>query len=160
DALSLATKALIDDPNIGMLFISVPISTGIQVTNFNKGLADSPKPRVLVALGDTWQLAPDAVEAVRRSAAVLSRSSDRLLSAIELYTRDGRLIARACANRPPEPISGVPNLGKGAQPEWLGKKVLAAAGVRVPDGDLARTADEAVAVARRIGYPVVLKAQA
>ena len=54
----------------------------------------------------------------------------------------------------------LPNLGNGAQPEWLGKKVLAAAGIRVPDGELARTADEAAAVARRIGYPVVLKAQA
>jgi acyl-CoA synthetase (NDP forming) len=83
-----------------------------------------------------------------------------MLRAIALYTRYGRLLARACANMPPEPISGLPKLGKGAQPEWLGKKVLAAAGVRVPDGDLARTADEAVAVARCIGYPVVLKAQA
>ena len=30
----------------------------------------------------------------------------------------------------------------------------------MPDGELARTADEAAAVAKRIGYPVVLKAQA
>jgi succinyl-CoA synthetase beta subunit len=54
----------------------------------------------------------------------------------------------------------LPKLGKGAQPEWLGKKVLAAAGVRVPNGELARTADEAITAAKRIGYPVVLKAQA
>jgi succinyl-CoA synthetase beta subunit len=60
----------------------------------------------------------------------------------------------------PEPFKGMPKLGKGVQPEWLGKKVLAAAGIRVPDGDLARTAEEAAAVAKRIGYPVVLKAQA
>ncbi len=53
-----------------------------------------------------------------------------------------------------------PSSASGAQPEWLGKKALAAAGVRVPDGDLAKTADEAVAVAKRIGYPVALKAQA
>ena len=33
----------------------------------------------------------------------------------------------------------MPKLGKGAQPEWLGKKVLAAAGIRVPAGELART---------------------
>ena len=64
------------------------------------------------------------------------------------------------ATMPPEPIKGLPKLGKGAQPEWLGKKVLAAAGIRVPDGELARTADEAITVAKRIGYPVVLKAQA
>ena len=37
--------------------------------------------------------------------------------------------------------------------------MLQAAGLRVPDGELARTPDEAAAVARRIGYPVVLKAQ-
>jgi acetate---CoA ligase (ADP-forming) len=160
DALGVATKALIDDPNVGMLFISFPISTAIQVRNFNKGMADSPKPKVMVALGDTWQLAPDAAEAVSESPAVFSRSSDRMLRAIALYTRYGRLLARPRANVPPAPINGLPKLGKGAQPEWLGKKVLAAAGVRVPDGDLARTADEAVAVARRIGYPVVLKAQA
>jgi acetate---CoA ligase (ADP-forming) len=160
DALGVATKALIDDPNVGMLFISFPISTAIQVRNFNKGMADSPKPKVMVALGDTWQLAPDAVEAFSESPAVFSRSSDRMLRAIALYIRYGRLLARPCANVPPEPINGLPRLGKGAQPEWLSKKVLAAAGVRVPDGDLVRTADEAVAVTRRIGYPVVLKAQA
>jgi acyl-CoA synthetase (NDP forming) len=160
EALGVATKALIDDRNVGMLFISFPISTAIQVRNFNKGMADSPKPKVMVALGDTWQLAPDAAEAVSESPAVFSRSSDRMLRAIALYTRYGRLLARPRANVPPEPINGLPKLGKGAQPEWLGKKVLAAAGVRVVDGDLARTADEAVAVARRIGYPVVLKAQA
>ena len=33
-------------------------------------------------------------------------------------------------------------------------------GIRVPDGALARTAEEAAAVAKRIGYPVALKAQA
>jgi acyl-CoA synthetase (NDP forming) len=59
-----------------------------------------------------------------------------------------------------EPIKGMPKLGKGTQPEWLGKKVLGAAGIRVPAGDLARTVDEAAAVAKHIGYPVVLKAQA
>jgi len=37
--------------------------------------------------------------------------------------------------------------------------VLAAAGIRIPHGQLAHTPEEAVAVAGRIGYPVVLKAQ-
>ena len=39
-------------------------------------------------------------------------------------------------DHPPQPIQGLPKVGKGAQPEWLGKKVLAAAGIRVPDGEL------------------------
>jgi acyl-CoA synthetase (NDP forming) len=38
--------------------------------------------------------------------------------------------------------------------------MLAAAGIRVPDGELARTADDAVTIAKRVGYLVALKAQA
>ena len=60
----------------------------------------------------------------------------------------------------PAPFSGTPKYGKGAQPEWLGKKMLAAAGIAVPAGELARTADDAAAIAKRLGYPVALKAQA
>jgi acetate---CoA ligase (ADP-forming) len=160
DSLPTAVKTLIDDPNVGMLFISFPISYPGVVQAFNKGMADSPKPKVLVALGDTWQLTPDVMQAVNESPAVFSRSSDRMLRAIALYTQYGRSLARTRVAANPAPFPGMPKLGKGAQPEWLGKKVLSAAGIRVPDGELARTADEAVAVAKRVGYPVALKAQA
>jgi acyl-CoA synthetase (NDP forming) len=159
-SLPAVVKALIDDPNIGMLFISFPINTGLVVQNFNKGMEGSDKPKVIVALGDSWPLAPDVMEAVKQSPAVFGRSSDRMMRAIATYLRYGRLLARARTAAKPEPIKGLPKLGKGTQPEWLGKKVLAAAGVKVPDGELARTVDDAVAIAKRIGYPVVLKAQA
>jgi len=99
-------------------------------------------------------------EAVKESPAVYSRSSDRMLRAIALYTKYGRSLARTRVTDASASFAGLPSLGKGAQPEWLGKKLLAAAGIRVPDGELARTTDEAAAVAGRIGYPVVLKAQA
>jgi acyl-CoA synthetase (NDP forming) len=159
DSLPVAVKALIDDPNVGMLFISFPISYATQVRAFNQGMVDSPKPKLMVALGDTWPLAPDVMQAVNESPAVFSRSSDRMLRAITLYTRYGRSLARSRAANP-APFPGMPKLGKGAQPEWLGKKILASAGIRVPDGELARTPDEAAAVAKRLGYPVALKAQA
>jgi succinyl-CoA synthetase beta subunit len=83
-----------------------------------------------------------------------------MMRAVALYMRYGRLLARPRAGTSPEPIKGLPKLDKGTQPEWRGKKVLAAAGISVPDGDLAHTADEAATIAKRIGYPVVLKAQA
>ena len=158
--LPVVTKALIDDPNVGMLFISFPINTAIPVKAFNEGMAHSPKPKVMVALGDTWQLGADVNEAVKQSSAVFSRSSDRMLRAIALYTRYGRSLARTRVAGKAAPAPGLPKLGKGSQPEWLGKKVLIAAGIRVPDGALARTSDEAAVVAKRIGYPVALKAQA
>jgi acyl-CoA synthetase (NDP forming) len=160
DSLPIAVKALVDDPNVGMLFISFPISYAAVAKAFNKGMADSPKPKVMVALGDTWQLAPDIIEAAKESPAVFSRSSDRMLRAITLYTRYGRSLARSRVAANPAPFRDMPKLGAGAQPEWLGKKILSAAGIRVPDGALARTPDEAVAIAGRVGYPVALKAQA
>lgn len=154
------TKTLIDDPNVGMLFISFPINAPAPIKGFNEGMAHSSKPKVMVALGDTWKLGPDVEAAIKESSAVFSRSSDRMLRAIALYTRYGRLLARTGEADTVAPIAGMPHLDKGVQPEWLSKKVLAAADICVPDGALASTADEAAAVAKRIGYPVVLKAQA
>ena len=158
--LPAVTKALIDDPNVGMLFVSFPINTAIPVRAFNEGMAHSPKPKVLVSLGDTWKLGADVEEAAKESPAVYSRSSDRMLRAIALYIKYGRSLARERVDGAPAPFAGLPKLGKGPQPEWLGKRVLAAAGMRVPNGGLARTPDDAAALAARIGYPVALKAQA
>ena len=158
--LPIVTKALIDDPNVGMLFISFPINTAIPVKAFNEGMAHSPKPKVMVALGDTWKLGADVDEAAKQGPAVFSRSSDRMLRAIAHYTRYGRLLAHTRVIDVTAPLVGLPKLGAGAQPEWLGKQVLAAAGIRVPAGKLAQAPDEAAAIAREIGYPVALKAQA
>jgi len=160
DSLPVVTKTLVDDPNVGMLFISFPVSYPAVVKAFNKGMAETQKPRVMVALGDTSPLGEDTLQAVSETTAVFSRSSDRMLRAIARYTSYGRSLARSRAPADPAPFSGMPKLEKGTQPEWLGKHVLRAAGIRVPEGDLARTADEAAAIAARIGYPVVLKAQA
>ncbi len=158
--LPAVVKALIDDPNVGSLFVSFPINTAVPLRAFNEGMANSPKPKVLVSLGDTWKLGPDVDEAAKESSAVYSRSSDRMLRAIALYTKYGRSLTRERVAGTPAPFAGLPKFGKGPQPEWLGKKVLAAAGIRVPNGDLARTPDEAAAVAAKIGYPAALKAQA
>jgi len=43
--------------------------------------------------------------------------------------------------------------------EYQGKQVFARYGIEISAGDVARTVDEAVAVAERVGYPVVVKAQ-
>jgi acyl-CoA synthetase (NDP forming) len=55
-------------------------------------------------------------------------------------------------------IAGAVSAGCSALDECQAKAVLAAYGVSVPQGGSARDADEAVAVARRVGFPVALKA--
>ena len=85
--------------------------TPLVVKAFNKGMAGSPKPKVLVALGDTLQLGPDVMEAVKESPAVLSRSSDRMLRAIALYTKYGRSLARTRAGAVATAFPEQPKLG-------------------------------------------------
>ena len=48
--------------------------------------------------------------------------------------------------------------GRGALDEWQAKALLAGYGIAVPEGGLARSEDEAVAIARRLDGPVVVKA--
>src|SRR5258707_11348076 len=106
-----------------MLFIWFPTSYAAVAVAFNKGMADSPKPKVLVALGDTWPLAPDIMQAVKESPAVFSRSSYPMLRAITLYTGHGRSPARTRVPANPAPFPCLPQLGKGTQPEWVSKKI-------------------------------------
>ena len=47
----------------------------------------------------------------------------------------------------------------GVIPEWRAKLALASIGIPFPQGALATTPAEAIAIAARIGYPVVIKAQ-
>jgi acyl-CoA synthetase (NDP forming) len=157
------TRALLEDPNIGSLFISYPIAgpKGVQViSDFVQGMEGNTKPVVTVALGDGSPLAADLQAAIDKAPFMFSRSSDRCLRAIGHYTRYGKLLVRAKGNVNPAPYADLPRLGQGPQPEWLGKKVLEKIGIRVPAGGLATSADEAVATATRIGFPVAMKAQA
>src|SRR5512135_1166877 len=43
--------------------------------------------------------------------------------------------------------------------EYQGKELFRAAGLPVPPGEVAATAEEALAIAQKLGYPVVVKAQ-
>jgi acyl-CoA synthetase (NDP forming) len=157
-------KALANDPNIGMVFVSYPINgpRGPQgLKSFGEGLKGSGRPAIITALGDGSVLSPEILAAAAATGAIFTRSSDRSFRACVPYLRYGQTLERlkSMPTAAPAPFSGLPKLAKGAQVEWLGKKVLAAAGIRVPAGDLAKSADEAVSVAKRVGYPVAMKAQ-
>jgi acyl-CoA synthetase (NDP forming) len=150
--LPAAVKAMLDDRNIGMLLISYPIDSGPVVHSLNAGMVGSDKPTVMIPLGDSQPLGADVLEAAGQSPALFARSADRMLRAIALYLRYGRTLARSRPAPHAEPFNNLPKLGRGAQAEWRGKQLLAAAGILVPAGDLARTVDEAAAVAQRVGY--------
>ncbi len=153
-------KALLDDPRIGSLVLSVTLSNIKYLQNLLAAMEGSDKPVVLTALGDRIPLPQEFVDFARHNRLVMGRSSERALQAVARVTEQGRAIARADAVREILPIAGLPALGVGVQPEWLSKQFVAAAGLPIPAGALARTPEEAVEIATCIGYPVAMKAQA
>jgi len=152
-------RALLADPNVGSLFVSYSIYTAARMEEFAEGMSGSSKAAFVVTLGDTAEPAKDMMEVVKQGPFMFGRSSDRALRAIARYTAYGKLLAQPQASAPPRPFTGLPTLGQGIQPEWVGKELIAMAGIRVPDGSLSRDEENAVRTAERIGYPCVMKAQ-
>jgi acyl-CoA synthetase (NDP forming) len=163
ELVQIGVEALLSDPAIGGVAISIPPAAPANANAFIQKIiaakSKSDKPVMLAMLGDSSTLPPEFVEAARESKVVLSRSSDRTLRAMAkviTYGNHPDLTATSQAI----PFDELPMMTSGTQPEWLGKKVLSVAGIPVPQGDLAGTVEKAVEIANRIGFPVVLKAQA
>jgi acyl-CoA synthetase (NDP forming) len=163
ELVNVGVAALLEDPAIGGVAISIPAGAPVNANGYlNHIIAAkqmSEKPLALAMLGDASPLPPEFIQTARENKIVLSRSSDRTLRAM------AHLIARGNHRQVPEeaapqPFASMPKMNSGVQPEWKGKQVLAAAGIPIPRGGLAETLDQAIAIAQRIGFPVVMKAQA
>jgi acyl-CoA synthetase (NDP forming) len=83
-------------------------------------------------------------------------SPERALRALARVTNAG-----AQQTKPPRRHGAAPGLLplNGVLPEYRAKQILTRFGIPVPEGALARTLEEARAIAARIGYPVALKVQ-
>jgi acyl-CoA synthetase (NDP forming) len=162
ELVRIGCQALLGDPALGSLVISLP--PGRHPLRYLEGVieaaAGSTKPVLMSVLGDRTPLPPEFVALAREHRIILTRSSEGCLRAIAHATAYGRRPMTAGAAAPVARFPDLPALGSGVQPEWRAKQLLASIGIAVPAGDLARSVDEAVEIAGRIGYPVALKAQA
>jgi acyl-CoA synthetase (NDP forming) len=155
-------EALLADPGIGSLCI--PMVAGSPKLAMDKVNALAPtieaqsKPAVVAVLGDDFPVPPEFLAAFREKNIPVLRSPERALRALAHATAYGT--ALAAAPNAALAIDAPPLPRRGTLPEYLGKAYLAALGIRVPQGALARDLAEAKAIAQRIGYPVALKAQA
>ena len=155
------------DPNIGSLVLSImggpSIAQRDKADHLLPALARATKPAVLAVMGDNNPLEGFFTEAIAASGVPFFRSPDRALRACARVASYGESLQRAGRARTdvpktiPLPGAVPPN---GIFAEYQGKGWLAAAGLSVPQGGLARSIDEAFEIAGEIGYPVVLKAQA
>jgi acyl-CoA synthetase (NDP forming) len=122
------------------------------------------KPVLFAGLDEGAPIAPSHVRRLRELGVPFFPSHERALRALARLSRfadDQAAFAQPGAAQGPAPVRLPPGLlpGAGVVPEHRSKAVLAAFGVPVPAGALARTVEEAQAVAARIGFPVALKAQ-
>jgi acyl-CoA synthetase (NDP forming) len=157
-----SAEALLDDPNVGSL--CVPIVPGSVKLAMDKveallpTIVKSRKPTVIAALGDEFPIPPDFIAAFRQQGIQVLRSPERALRALAHATAYGLRLARPRGQ--PRAIEAPPLRRCATLAEHEGKAYLAALGIAVPQGGLARDLADAKTIAARIGYPVVLKAQA
>ncbi len=164
EIFAVAAKALLDDPGIGSLMISVVAGPPrLQVAKSDSILpvmATARKPVAFVILGDQETLVDEFNRAVQKSGLPFFRSPDRAMRALAQITDCGRALEAASAPARASGLAPIPLTESGAIAEYRAKRWFAAAGIRVPEGALARNVEEAQEIAARIGYPVAAKAQA
>jgi acetate---CoA ligase (ADP-forming) len=165
---------LLADPAMGSLLVAIVAGAprfAIDKANaIVGGIADLEKPVAIATMGDETPLPAEFVAALRQKGLAFFRSPDRALRALARTTWYGNAVRtaqhRAEAIALPQPLPQISHAVRetqapsGALAEHQGKAFVAALGIAVPRGELARDPDEALAIARRIGFPVALKAQA
>ncbi len=115
------------------------------------------KPVLFAGLDEGAQIDPKYVDELRELGVPFFPSSDRAFRALAHVTRHAATL-QTTTNISSEPVRTT--LPIGVIPEYRSKQLLASADIPVPVGELATTVDEAQAISAKIGYPVVLKAQA
>lgn len=115
------------------------------------------KPIIFAGLDDGAPVPPRYVSALRALGVPYFPAPDRAFRALaRLSTRAARDFSRDATVGTGGPVT-VPS---GVLAEYQAKALLAPFGIPFPEGGLATNLEEAASVASRIGYPVVLKAQA
>lgn len=155
-----AAQRMLADPAIGSLIVSNPDARdpldSIWLETVVPLLSDSAKPVVYVSQNED-DPPQDFHRLLLEHRVVFHRSPERALRVLAKVTEAG--VRGAMGRREPQPARRAASLTPGVQPEWIGKQLFREIGIAVPEGDLARTVDDAVAIAERIGYPVVAKVQ-
>lgn len=155
-------EPLLDDPAIAAVVLAIiqtdPATSARKfppILDALRALAPE-KPVLFAGLDEGAEVPADYVADLRALGAPYFPTADRALRALH------RLVQRAERNLDAAPLAPIAleGLPSGIIPEYQSKALLAAADIAFPTGGFATSVEEAQAVAARIGYPVVLKAQA
>jgi acyl-CoA synthetase (NDP forming) len=163
--LDLYRKALtpiLGDKSIGAVVLAIIITNAatarLKLEPIVATLAalKSPKPVIFAALDECDETPPELIRALREMNVPYFPSSERAYRALRHFLD----MAKPLPAAPDEAAVQPPRLSPGVLTEHASKQLFAGVGLAIPPGGLACSVEEAQAIARRIGFPVVLKAQA
>ncbi|WP_156254929.1 acetate--CoA ligase family protein [Sandarakinorhabdus oryzae] len=153
-------SALLDDARVGSIVAGIiqsdPVTSAIKFPPIMAAIEGRTltKPVIFAGLDEGADVPPERIAALRAAGIPWFPSTERALRAL------ARLVAPAATPgplTPAAPIAGLAGL-TGVIPEYRAKALLE--GIPFPKGRFATSADDAVAAAEAIGYPVAMKAQA
>jgi len=157
-------QPLLADERYGSLVLAMIMSSGTMAKRKSQPVLDAlkelkpDKPVMFALLGEDVEMPAETIAELRNMNVPFFRSPERALRALARVTE---FAARRVAAPEEEPATSAGgSLPSGTIPEHQAKKLLAGAGIAVPPGELVADLAGARAAARRIGYPVALKAQA
>ncbi len=165
--LGRTAAELLADPAMGSLLIAVVAGApsfamdkaDAIVAGIGAGETEK-KPVAVAVLGDETPLPEQFPATLRAHGLAFFRSADRALRALARATWYGRALPAAARGAPPLALPSYAPPPAGDLSECQGKEFLKSLGIPVPAGELAREPGQAQAIARRVGFPVALKAQA
>jgi acyl-CoA synthetase (NDP forming) len=164
DLYARTLAPLLADPAYDALLLAVIITGGGDFP-LRKGRAalgpalSSGKPAIFGMLGDDAEVPPQLIAEARDAGVPFFRSPERALRALARVTAYARAADAAQLRPPPLDIAAPPLPARGTLTEHASKTYLAALGIPVPRGELARDLAAAQAAAAAIGFPVALKLQ-
>ena len=158
-----SAQALLRDSQVEALLVAAmggsPAQQMAKWKSMRPVLEAAEKPVALAYLGDSAPLSSDCLAEIKNSGVPFFRSPERAMRAFAHMMRYGRALTEA-QQRADLSVAVSGPVPPGPMVEYRGKAMFAEAGIAVPRGELARTSDDAVRVARALGFSVVLKAQA
>lgn len=158
-----AARIMLEDDASGGLIVALmpgsPDVGKIKSAAVLPTLSEAQKPIAYVVLGGAAPVAPDLERTVLNAGVPFFRSPERALRAFGHLHKYANAAQRAAVRREPMKARAALIPGTGILLEYAGKTIIAAAGLRVPDGRLTTSVEDAVTIAGQIGWPVVLKAQ-
>ena len=155
---------LLDDVRIGSIVLAIILTdestSDLKLPPILEAIRSvkPSKPVIFAGLDEGAKIPHHYVEQLRELGIPFFPSPERAFRALAHLTKLAARQLRAKSVAVQE-NSGRLRLSSGTMPEFRSKQVLAEAGIPIPRGALARSLEEALAIAGEIGFPVVLKAQ-